>query len=1035
MIKVFIARPVFTTMLVLVLVVFGCIAYPNLGMDLYPEIEFPYVNVTVTYTGASPEEMETLITKPVEDAVSSVSGIKSIISMAREGYSQTTLEFELGIDPRQAASEVREKVAGIRKSLPDNIDEPIVQRYDISSQAILIYTFSSPVRERGEVRKIVEDVIKDELQMLDGVAEVAVIGASARELQIQVDPKKLESYAISMQDILNKVDAENVNTPGGKVKDSGNELTVRTVGKYRDIDDLKAVVVANQSGRLIRLGDVAEVVDGWGEERTYSRTNGGPSVGILVRKQSGTNTVDVADRVIEAMSLLMKNDMPPDIKAALVRDQSFYIKENVDDVWNAIIFGGFLALFITYMFLRDWRATVVGGIAIPTSIVASFAIMSWQKFTLNNMSLMGLSLAVGILIDDAIVIIENIYRHMQMGKSNFQAAYQATTEISLAILATTFSLLAVFVPIGNMGEIIGQMFKQFGLTVAFAIAFSLLVAFTLTPMLSAYWLKNVTDDEKEANRPRWLQVSLDKFEEYFQKTKDLYLEMLEWALDRPKMVFIIAILSLGFNIFLTPFMGKEFQPTYDSGEFSVSMKAPAGTSIDKMKDLSAPLEKALMETKGVQVVNLNIGGSRRPVYEGTINVKLVPSHERDRSMMQIMDELRAKFRNITGLKVAVLSNQGGGRGDQRPVQVGLRGSELDELNRYANELATKLRSTQGATDVDISSSEFEPTVSIRLNPDKAAAVGANAQTMGKLIETAFSGNKTKNRFTVGDENYEILVRLAEQHRVNINDVADIRVPASGGNFVRLGDIADVRLTSGPTQIDREDRQRQVIVYANAIGVSPGEILDQTRDQLLPEMNMPLGYRYKFIGQGTMMTDAFREIQKALLIAVVMIYMVLAAQFESFTQPVIIMLSLPFSIIGAILGLMVAGQTINMMSLIGIIMLLGVVTKNAILLVDYANQGREEGLSIRAALIEAGSLRLRPILMTTFSTILAMMPIALGIGAGAELRQSMGVAMVGGITTSTILTLIVVPVAYLMLEGWGEKHGKEMTKRKISDLDM
>jgi HAE1 family hydrophobic/amphiphilic exporter-1 len=1016
-------------MFVLVLVVFGVISYPGLGMDLYPEIDLPYVNVTVIYEGASPEEMETLITKPVEDAVSSVSGIKTISSMAREGYSQTTIEFELGTDPRQAASEVREKVAGIRRRLPENIDEPVVQRFDISSQSILYYTFYSKIRGRGEVRKILEDVVIDELQMLDGVAEAAVVGASPRELQILADPRKLEAYGLNMQNIVNQVDQENINTPGGKVKEAGFELTVRTLGKYRNINDLKAIVVANQDGRLIHLGDVAEVTDSWEEERTYGRTNGVPSVGISVRKQSGTNTVAVADRVMAAMDSIIQNDLPPDFEVAIVRDQSYYIKENVADVWTSILLGGSLAILITYMFLRDFRATVIGGMAIPTSVIATFALMKWQGFTLNNMSLMGLSLAVGILVDDAIVIIENIYRHMQMGKNNFQAAYQATSEISLAILATTFSLLAVFVPIGNMGEIVGQFFKQFGMTVAFSIAFSLIVAFSLTPMLSAHWLKSLEEAQKDAFRFPWLKTFLDKFENLFQKSKGLYLELLNWALERPKSIFMIAIASLLFNLFLTPFMGKEFQPTYDSGEFSISMKAPAGSSLERMLELAEPLEKTLLATAGVKTVHLSIGGSRRPVYEGTIYVKLYPSGERAHTMMEIMDEIREKFRGVAGIKVAVLSNQGGGRGDQRPVQIGLRGSDLEELNRYANQAASILRELPGATDVDISSSEMEPEVTIRLDPDKAAAVGINSYSLGRLIETAFSGRTTINRFTVGDEDYNIRVRLADRYRLNINDVADIRAPA-GSNFVRLGDVAEVILSSGPTQIDREDRQRQVIVYANAVGISPGEILDKVRDQIMPEVNMPLGYRYKFIGQGDMMATAFDEITKALVIAVIMVYMVLAAQFESFSQPVIIMLSLPFSIIGAILGLMMAGQTINMMSLIGVIMLMGVVTKNAILLVDYANLQREEGMSIKAALIEAGSLRLRPIMMTTLSTVLAMLPIAFGMGEGAELRQSMGVAMVGGITTSTLLTLVVVPIGYLMLESYKERRGHAVAKRRI-----
>ena len=1019
MIKTFIKRPVFTTMFILVLVVFGTIAYPGLGMDLNPEIEYPFVNVTVTYTGASPEEMETLVTKSVEDAVSSVSGIKTISSLTREGYSQTVIEFELGNDPKQMASEVREKVAGIRKSLPDNADEPVVQRYDTSTQAILFYTFSSDIRSRGEVRKIVEDIVKEELQMLDGVAEVYLVGASERQLQIFADPQKLQAYNISIEDILDITNLENVNTPGGKVESYDTEVTVRTLGKYKNIDDLKNVVVAMQDGRIIKLGDVADVVDGWSEDRTYSRTNGVASVGIGIRKQSGTNTVAVADTVINAMDAFVEKDIPADIKATIVRDQSFYIKENVHEVWNAIIVGGILAVLITYMFLRDARATVIGGIAIPTSIIATFVLMKWQGFTLNNMSLMGISLSVGILIDDAIIVIENIHRHMEMGKDKFQAAYEATTEISLAILATTFSLLAVFVPIGNMGEMIGQFFKQFGMTVAFSIAFSLVVAFTLTPMLSAHWLKS---EEGESKRPKIIDKCLEKFENVFKVTRETYEDLLHWALEKPKKIFLIAILSLGINVFLFPFIGKEFQPTYDSGEFSISLKAPAGTTIEKMKDLGNPIEKTVMAIPEVQTVNLSIGGSRRPVYEGTINVKLKPSSERNRTMMEIMDELRADFRQITNLKVAVLSNQGGGRGDQRAVQLALRGSDLEELNRYALQAAEILKAIPGASDVDVSSSEFEPTVEIKLDPNKAATAGLNSQTVGDYVETSISGNTTKNRFTIGDDDYKILVRFDKKFRKSINDVENLQLIGKQG-FVRLGDIAAVTLSSGPTQIDREDRQRQVIVYANAVGISAGELIEKVRTQVVPELNLPIGYRYKFIGQGTSMSDSFAEITQALIIAVIMIYMVLAAQFESFTQPLIIMLSLPFSVVGALVGLMMAAQTINIMSLIGIIMLMGVVTKNAILIVDYTNQARERGKDIKEAIIEAGSLRLRPILMTTLATVFAMLPIALGVGAGAELRQSMGVSIVGGILTSTLLSLILVPIAYLILEGYKEKRTK------------
>ena len=482
MIGTFIRRPVFTTMFVLLLVVFGIKSYPNLGVDLYPDVELPLVSVTVTYTGASPEEMETLITRPIEDRVSQVAGIKTLSSTVREGYSQTTLEFELGVDPREMASEVREKVASVRRRLPDDIDEPVVQRFDISSQSIAAFTFASDSRSREETRKIVEDVVKEELQRVEGVSEVSVVGASLRAIKLIADPEKLNSYNISFQTILDKVNSENINTPGGKARYNDMEITVRTLGKYKNIDDIKNIVIANQDGRPIQLSDVVKVVDSWEDEDTYSRSNKVPSVMVLVRKQSKTNTVDVVDGVNASMEQMMENDLPKDIKVDVVRDQSAYIRENVADVWNAILFGGFLALLITYMFLRDFRATIIGGLSIPTSVIATFFLMKSMDFTLNNMSLMALSLAVGILIDDAIVLIENIFRHMEMGKSPIQAAQDATEELSLAILATSLSLMAVFVPIGSMGEVVGQYFKQFGLTVAFALAFSTMAAYTLTPM-------------------------------------------------------------------------------------------------------------------------------------------------------------------------------------------------------------------------------------------------------------------------------------------------------------------------------------------------------------------------------------------------------------------------------------------------------------------------------------------------------------------------------------------------------------------------
>ena len=1024
MIGTFIRRPVFTTMFVLLLVVFGIKSYPNLGVDLYPDVELPLVSVTVTYTGASPEEMETLITRPIEDRVSQVAGIKTLSSTVREGYSQTTLEFELGVDPREMASEVREKVASVRRRLPDDIDESVVQRFDISSQSIAAFTFASDSRSREETRKIVEDVVKEELQRVEGVSEVSVVGASLRAIKLIADPEKLNSYNISFQTILDKVNSENINTPGGKARYNDMEITVRTLGKYKNIDDIKNIVIANQDGRPIQLSDVVKVVDSWEDEDTYSRSNKVPSVMVLVRKQSKTNTVDVVDGVNASMEQMMENDLPKDIKVDVVRDQSAYIRENVADVWNAILFGGFLALLITYMFLRDFRATIIGGLSIPTSVIATFFLMKSMDFTLNNMSLMALSLAVGILIDDAIVLIENIFRHMEMGKSPIQAAQDATEELSLAILATSLSLMAVFVPIGSMGEVVGQYFKQFGLTVAFALAFSTMAAYTLTPMISAYWLKDYREEHAKPYkhpRPKVVQICLDKFETGFQVICRMYDELMVFAFQHPWKIVLISVASLIFNLFLLPFIGTEYQPTYDSGEFSVSVKAPAGTSIERMKELTLPLEEEILQMPEVRIAAMRLGGSRVPINEGNIDVKLIPSSDRDRSMIDIMDELRRKFGNVEELKVAVVSNQGGGRGDSRPVQVGLRGSDLELLTTYAQNLAERIRQVPGSTDVDISSSEEEPEIIVKVDPLRASAMGLDSTSVGKVVEMAFLGKSTSNSFTIGDNDYDIIVQLDAAHRRDINDVANLRVSNTEGKFVRLGDVADVYFSSGPTRIDREDRQRQIVVYANTVGITPGDLIQKIQTEMIPDMNMQVGYRYKMIGQADTMAKAFSEIAKAVILAIIMIYMVLAAEFESFMQPLVIMMSLPFAIIGAVLGLMVAGQTANMMSLIGFTMLLGLVTKNAILLVDYANQARAKGMPLREALREACALRIRPIFMTTLSTILGMLPIALGLGAGAELRQSMGVVLVCGLTTSTLLTLVVVPLLYLLSEEWKEKH--------------
>lgn len=1022
MIRQFIHRPVFTTMIILVLVVFGIRAYPTLGVDLTPEIDLPLVSVTVTYEGAAPEDMESLVVKPIENRVSQVSGIKTISSTARNGYAQTVIEFNLGTDAKEKSAEVREKVASVRGRLPDDIDEPIVQRVDLTAQSVVSYTLASDYRSRGEIVRLVENVIKDRLQQVEGVSEVNYYGSGDRELKVWLDAQKLKAYGVTFQNVYTAVNGANADTPAGYVEENGLKITVRTLGKSKSVDDIKNVVIVNNNGRLVKVSDVGRVEDSWEKDVSFARANKVPNVMLNVMKQSGSNTVEVIDGVNAAMKELQETQLPADLQVNTLKDTSRYIRDNIGDVWSSILFGGFLALLITYMFLRDFRATIIGGMAIPTSVIATFVIMGAMHFTLNNMSLMGLSLAVGMLIDDAIVLIENIFRHMEKGEAPMDAAQSATEELSLAILASSLSIIAVFIPIGNMGEVVGQLFKQFGLTVAFAVAFSTFSAYSLTPMLSAHWLINPASYKSRVDtRNKYLQKCLDVFEEKFQSFRQFYNEIMDLAMQHPKKIIVVSFIALIGNVALLPLLGIEFQPTYDSGEFRISTIAPTGTNLEQMSKIMAPIEDVVMKTEGVRLVGMRFGGTRVPMNQATIDVKLVPSDQRTKSMQEIMDELRGKLKDNPNAKIAVMSDQGAGRGDRRPVQIGVRGDDFKVLEQEARNLAEKIKGIPGATDVDLSMFDAEPQIIVKVDPDKASRFGLNSTSVGYVVSMAFEGKTTANKFTYNDNDFNIRVELEENQQRSLQDVKNLLISSSSGKFVRLADIANVTLQSGPTSIDREDRKRQIAVYANSMGISSGELMNKIRSDILPNMNFPEGYYTKFVGTADMMTRSFREIGIALVLAVIIIYMILAAQFESFSQPFVIMLSLPLALIGAIVGLLVTGLTVNMMSLIGFAMLLGLVTKTAILLVDYTNQARERGLAIRPALREACSLRLRPIMMTTLSTILGIVPIALGLGAGAELRQSMGVVIVGGLISSTILTLVVVPLVYMVFEEFKEKH--------------
>lgn len=1031
MIKTFINRPVFTTMLVLLLVVFGVYSYPKLGIDTMPNVEIPVVLVQVTYQGAGSEEMENLVAKPLENQVSAISGIKSIKSISSEGLAYIVVEFDLGVDVKFAENDVREKVALARKSLPDQADEPVISRYDPNSQPILYYALSSDNMSLGELNQFAEDNIKDQLQRLSGVADVQIRGGSKREIHVYIDTDKLDLYKIPLTKITAALDSMNLNIPGGSVKEKGSRINIRTTGRFRSVDDIKSIVISSADNSIITLADVAKVVDGWEEPAYRAENEKRPCVILQIQKQSGSNTVAVSDAVNKELKKIEKEDFRKGMKLVTLIDSTKYVRDSVHDVWVSIIWGGILAVLVTFVFLGSVRATIISAIAIPTSLIATFFLMHSMNFTLNNMSLMGLSLAVGILIDDAIVVIENIHRHIENGETPQLAALNGTNQIALAVMATTFSLLAVFVPVGSMTGVVGQFFREFGLTIAFAVAFSLFVAFSLTPTLSAHWLRAHSPSDKTNFVMRGVRVFLSWFENGYELTRQFYVDALRLALRHSKKLLIVAVLILVASFVLFKFVGFEFMPKNDSSMFRVKLEAPAGTSMEQTTIFAQPLVDEIMKLPELETVGMMIQNES----QGTIMVKLKSRSDRPavefkgskkvRSQFEIMDSLRPIFAKNPNLKTTMLINSSAGGGDARPVQLGIRGPDLDKLEAYSQKLMDELRKVPGTTDISSSSGQPEPEIVITPKPWRMSELGLDNAKIGSFVNGAFIGVKTTNNYNVGDNDYTIRIQLDPLHRLSPEQVKDLRIPTGNGQFVALSEIADIKISSGPTQINREDKERQVIVYSDVAGVTPDIIMTKA-ENIMKSMNMPQNYWYKFVGQTDTQREAFSGIVQALALAIVLIYMVLAAQFESFLHPLTIMVSLPFSLIGVIIALLAAGITFNLMSLIGIIMLMGLVTKNAILLIDFANQRRAAGLSIHDAVVEAGSTRLRPILMTTFAMIFGMLPTAIGFGESAEFRQAMGVSIIGGLITSTVLTLVFVPIVYIKLDALSQKiRGKKL----------
>jgi len=1035
-------RPVFATMLVLVLVVLGVVSYPNIGVDLFPKVDLPIVNIRTTLEGASSEIMDIDVTDKIEEVVNTINGIKTITSTSTEGASVISIEFVLERDIDLAVQDVREKVSTIRSKLPTDIDEPIIQKVDPDATPVLWFALHGDKSPR-DLSTYANEVLKEQFQRINGVGALRLYGTRLRQARIWLDNDKLRSHGITAQDVSSALARGNVELPGGSVEGDTKEYLVKVKGEFQTIQDFNNLIVGYRDGVAVKIKDVGRAEDGMEEKRTIARFNGVNSVNLGIQKQSGTNTVEVVNRVKEELRTIRKT-LPAGMNLSIAFDQSDFIKRSINDVQHHLIYGGLFAIFAVLIFLRNVRTTLISALAIPTSVISTFAIMNAFGFTFNNMSMLALSLSIGILIDDAIIVIENIHRHIEEGMGPREASTFATSEIGLAVSATTLAIIVIFIPVAFMKGIIGRFFFQFGMTVVFAVLVSWFVSFTLTPMMSSLFLKKHSNgkfSEEGGNkqssfygrlaRHHYLKRASDMLERGYERLEGKYRAILGFALNHRKMVLSIAVIIFVLSLSLTKFIGKEFTPSEDQSRFIIRLQTPVDYSIEEVDRMCRRVEGILRKVPEVTTVLYSQGGgATRELNKANMMINLKPKSERKKHQEQIKAEIRRSLRAVPGLRASVenASMIGGGQ-RQTAIQYSIRGLDLQELETYTRDIVKQFSKLPGVVDLDTSLETGKPEVRVFIDRDKAADLGVDIKSVAETVNFLIGGEAdvTKFKDEAKGRRYDVRARLTPGGRMSPDDIGKVYVRAKDGRLVQLANITTFQEGGGSSIINRVDRQRAVTVFANLEGTPLGKAKDEL-DRISANV-LPSGYSGRYKGQADVMAESFGYLMFAMMLGIIMAYMVLAAQFESFVHPFTVLLSMPFSFIGAFGALLIFGKTLNIFSFIGLILLMGLVKKNAILLVDYTNVLRARGMSRRDAILQAGPVRLRPILMTTFAMIMGMLPIAIGIGEGAETRSPMALATIGGLLTSLLLTLVAVPVAYdLFDELQGKLFGKAAGSR-------
>lgn len=1002
--EVCIRRPVFATMLILALVVLGIASYRRLGVDFFPKVEFPVVTVTTTLRGASPEEVETQVTKRIEEAVNTIAGIDELHSSSSDGISQVAVQFVLEKDPNVAAQEVRDKVNTILSQLPRDTDPPIIDKIATDATPVLNIVVASR-RDLREITKLVDDRIKKNIESLDGVGQIRFVGERQRQIQIWLDGEKLYSYGLNIDQVRAAVASQNVEIPGGRIDQGNRELSLRTLGRVERPEDFTQVIVSKNSGSPVRISDIGKVEDGVEEPRSLASLDGDPAVVLEVRKQSGTNSLTVIHNVKDRIKEIQKT-LPGDLRVSYTRDQSSFIQQAFDAVQEHLVLGGIFAAIIVLLFIRSWRSTLIAAVAIPTSIISTYTLMDLMGFTLNQVTMLGLVLMVGIVIDDAIVVLENIFKFIEeKHMTPFDAAVEGTRDIGLAVLATTLSLVIIFIPVALMGGTVGRFMSSFGYTAAFAIMVSLLVSFTLTPMLCSRFLSaGQGDSSKDTVLFRALAVP--------------YRRMLHWSMTHRWAIVVLSLMVVMSTVPLFMLIGKTFLPTDDQSEFEVTVRMPPGSAIDGTDNVLKQLEADLKKLPGVENMLTTIGSDvKRQVDRGSILVELVPPEQRKKSQDDIMLDARKLLAHYQGLIIGVQRPsliQGGG--PNRELTFFMQGPDLRRLDRYASQVIAKLNQIDGVADTESSYESGKPELRVHINRDKAADLDVSVNSIATALRTLVGGDQQATTYREGDDRYDVQIRVDKEFRNSPRALDRLFVPSGKLGNVAVSNVARLEEGEGPLQIDRFNRQRQITISANIVnGQSLSKVLP-ILDQAVSDLNMPPDYRYGLVGGSKEFGRAAANYLIALLLSMIFMYMILAAQFESFIDPVTILLSLPLSVPFALLSLLLARENFSIIySSLGILVLFGIVKKNSILQIDHIKKLRAEGVPRMEAILRGCEDRLRPILMTTAALVAGMVPLALGGGAGSGSRRTVAIAVIGGQSMCLLLTLLVTPVAYSIFD--------------------